>query len=294
MENVFKSDYTSGTADEELVSQALQGNLPAVEKLIIHHQKWIYNIALRMVGEPHDAEDITQEVLLKIIKNLPEFKGESSFRTWAYRIVVNHVLNMKKRVLEKRWSSFAHYSQDIDNTPDMDFPDQDNLPVEKSLIIEEIIIHCFMGMLLCLNRKERLVFILGEFFEISNSVASEILGCSNENFRQILSRGRRKVYQFIREKCSLIDKKNPCHCRLKAKSMIDSGVIDPYNLYFCDSSLFKFNTLMENKYRRLNDLVEVKYQKLFKEQPFFDSPDFVQRFREILNSNELKDILNLN
>jgi RNA polymerase sigma factor (sigma-70 family) len=294
MENIFKSNYSSPSTDDPLVSQAVGGSHKAVEKLIQRHQKWIYNIALRMVGEPYDAEDVTQEVLIKIIKNLPGFKQESSFRTWAYRIVVNHVLNMKKRDPEKKWTSLDHYSKATDNTPDMDFPDQKSLPVEKSLIIEEIKIHCMMGMLLCLNRKERLVFIFGEIFEFSSSVSCDILGFSNDNFRQILSRARRKVYNFMKGKCGLIDKKNSCHCDRKAKAMIDSGDIDPRNLYFIRNSLFKLNTLMEKKYCRLDDLVESQCRKLFREQPFFDSPDFVQSFREMLKSSEFKDIFNLN
>ena len=104
MENIFKSNYSSASTDDLLVSQAVQGSHTAVEKLIERHQKWIYNIALRMVGEPLDAEDVTQEVLIKILKSLPGFKQESSFRTWAYRIMVNHVLNMKKRNAEKKWT----------------------------------------------------------------------------------------------------------------------------------------------------------------------------------------------
>ena len=294
MENLFKNNYSSGSTDELLVSQAVQGSHTAYEKLITRHQKWIYNIALRMVGEPLDAEDITQEVLIKIIKNLPGFKQKSSFRTWAYRIVMNHVLNMKRRDPENKWTSWGHYSKAIDNTPDMDFPDQQSLPVEKSLIIEEIKIHCMMGMLLCLNRKDRLMFILGEIFEFSGPVSSEILGCSKDNLRQILSRARRKVYNFMRGKCGLINKKNSCHCDRKAKAMIDNGDIDPRDLYFSSTSFVKLNTLMERKYCRLDDLVESQCRKLFREQPFFDSHDFVQSFREMLESNEFKDILNLN
>jgi RNA polymerase sigma factor (sigma-70 family) len=187
MENLFKNNYSSATTDDPLVSQAVQGSHTAVEKLIERHQKWIYNIALRMVGEPLDAEDVTQEVLIKIIKNLPGFKRKSSFRTWAYRIVVNHVLNMKKRNPEKKWTSWDHYSRATDNTPDMDFPDQKSLPVEKSLIIEEIKIHCMMGMLLCLTRKERLVFIFGEVFEFSGP-ACPTWGNFLQNFFQNLVR----------------------------------------------------------------------------------------------------------
>ena len=294
MGNLFKSNYVSGSTDELLVSQAVQGNHKAIEKLIARHQDWIYNIALRMVGEPQDAEDVTQEVLIKIIKNLPGFRQESSFHTWAYRIAANHVLNMKKRDLEKKLTSRRQYSKAIDDTPNMDFPDRESLPVEKTLIIEEIKIHCMMGMLLCLKRKERLVFIVGEIFDFNGPLSCEILDISYDNFRQILSRARRRVYNFMRGQCGLIDKKNSCHCHRKAKAMIDHGDIDFRNLYISGNSLLKLNRLVEKKYCRLDDLVENQCRKLFREQPFFNSPDFVQTFRDILKSSEFKEILNLN
>ncbi len=66
------------------------------KQLVTRHQRWIYNIVLRMIYLPQDAEDITQEILIKLITKLSTFKGDSRFRTWLYRIVVNHVLNMKR------------------------------------------------------------------------------------------------------------------------------------------------------------------------------------------------------
>ncbi|NIM16234.1 MAG: sigma-70 family RNA polymerase sigma factor [Candidatus Aminicenantes bacterium] len=294
MENLFNKDDTSESTDEWLITEAVNGNRKALEELLQRHHRWIYNIALRMVGEPFDAEDVTQEVLIKILLNIPKFKMKSRFRTWAYRIVVNHVINMKKRECEKKRTSFNQYSTAIDNTPDMDLPDPQHLPVDTSLILEEVKIHCMMGMLLCLNRKERLVFVFGEIFQFSGPVSSEILECSNDNFRQILSRARRKVYNFMRGKCGLIDKKNTCHCNRKAKALMDGGVIDPHNLYFTGHSLFKLSTLMKKKYYRLHDLVKTQCQRLFKEQPFFESPDFVKTFRQILDSNEFKDVFSLN
>jgi RNA polymerase sigma factor (sigma-70 family) len=70
-----------------LIEQATHGSREALEKLILRHQAWIYNIAVRMVFHTQDAEEVTQEVLVKAITRLSTFKGESQFRTWLYRIV---------------------------------------------------------------------------------------------------------------------------------------------------------------------------------------------------------------
>src|SRR5438552_6970389 len=100
MFNPFHEVAESGFVDAELVEQAKNGDRAALEKLVLRHQAWIYNIAVRMVFRPQDAEEVTQEVLVKIITKLGTFNGESSFRTWLYRIAANHVLNMKRRNAE--------------------------------------------------------------------------------------------------------------------------------------------------------------------------------------------------
>jgi RNA polymerase sigma factor (sigma-70 family) len=87
---------TSDPEDGALVARANGGDRDALEGLIRRHHSWIYNIAVRMLYHPQDAEDATQEILIKALTRLSSFEGRSSFRTWLYRIVVNHVLNMKR------------------------------------------------------------------------------------------------------------------------------------------------------------------------------------------------------
>src|SRR5688572_23879664 len=107
MFNPFTEVADGDAADADLVEQAKNGDRAALEKLVLRHQAWIYNIAVRMVFQPHDAEEVTQEVLVKAITKLSTFKGESKFRTWLYRIAANHVLNMKRRDVETQ--TFASY-----------------------------------------------------------------------------------------------------------------------------------------------------------------------------------------
>src|SRR5213080_1847366 len=136
MFNPFNEVAEIGSVDAELVEQAKNGDRAALEKLILRHQAWVYNIAVRMVFRPHDAEEVTQEVLVKVITRLSTFRGESTFRTWLYRIAANHVLNMKRRWAETR-KTFADYGAAIDGTPDLDLPDPGSVPVEVPLLVEE-------------------------------------------------------------------------------------------------------------------------------------------------------------
>src|SRR6478735_134705 len=129
MVNPFAEVSEDDVDDIDLVEQAKHGGRAALEKLILRHQAWIYNIAVRMVFQPHDAEEVTQEVLVKAITKLSTFKGESQFRTWLYRIVANHVLNMRRRRAEAQVTTFAAYGAAIESTPDLDLPDPKNVPV---------------------------------------------------------------------------------------------------------------------------------------------------------------------
>jgi len=82
--------------DRVLVARTVAGDGNAFDALVRRHQNWIYNIALRMLSHPHDAQDATQDILIKALTGLASFRGHSRFRTWLYRIVVNHVLNVKR------------------------------------------------------------------------------------------------------------------------------------------------------------------------------------------------------
>src|ERR1700756_2567431 len=220
------------SADFDLIFQAKNGNRDALEKLVFRHQAWIYNIALRMVFHPQDAEEVTQEVLIKAITRLSTFQGNSQFRTWLYRIVANHVLNMKRRNAETKVTTFSAYGAAIEETPDLDLPDPKGLPVALPVLVEEAKNSCTMGMLLCLDRKQRLAFTLGEILGASDSVGAEVLEMTAVNFRQCLARARRDLHAFMNGQCGLVNKSNPCRCPKKTRGFIEGGHVDPQRLLF--------------------------------------------------------------
>ncbi len=135
MNNPFSETTTLEIPDEELVSKAQNGDRQSFEELIQRHQAWIFNIALRMVGRRADAEDVTQEVLLKVLTRLSTFQGKSLFRTWLYRIVVNHVLNLKQRPGE---IAFSELGQQIDQLPDQNLLDPSETSLPASILIEDV------------------------------------------------------------------------------------------------------------------------------------------------------------
>src|ERR1700756_4173815 len=165
----------NGSADEELVSNAQAGDKDALEKLVRRHQPWVFNIAIRMVWYREAAEDATQEILVKVVTKLSTFRGQSKFRTWLYRIAVNHLLNVRKSEFEEQSITFTDMGRALDETPDLDLPDPKSVPVEFPLLVEEARIGCMTGMLICLDRRQRLAFILGEYFGVTSEVGGEVM-----------------------------------------------------------------------------------------------------------------------
>jgi RNA polymerase sigma factor (sigma-70 family) len=294
MTNPFIEKNETDSTDRELVESAVKGDKKSLEQLVKRHQAWIYNIALKMVWDPVDAEDVTQETLIKIITKLSTFRGDSSFRTWAYRIAANHVINMKKRRMEFEYTSLKTYGINILNSPDTELPEQNSVPVEIDLLIEETKIGCMNAMLLCLDREQRLIFILGSMFNVNDDIGSGILDMTKVNFRQKLSRARKQLANFMTDKCGLMDKNNPCHCAKKTKLMIDAGHVNPDNLLFSKKYLYTIEKVAPEKADMMDNLFEEKAAKLFREHPFQQSPDFTGALNQILESRDFKNIFNMN
>src|SRR5258705_11307221 len=101
-------------ADGGLALRGAAGHRAALGELLERHPSWGYAIALRMVREPAGAADLAQEALLRVVTRISQFEGRSSFRTWAYRIVVNCLLDAKRSRAEQFFSGFVRYGQELD------------------------------------------------------------------------------------------------------------------------------------------------------------------------------------
>ncbi|MEL6190560.1 MAG: sigma-70 family RNA polymerase sigma factor [Bacteroidota bacterium] len=275
-------------SDQELVTEALGGSKVALEVLVERHYDFVFNVALRMVLSREDAEDITQEVIIKVICKLSQFRQESSFRTWLYRIVGNHFLNMKKRKMEMAVSGFRELGSQLDSIP------LTPLTVEEEKILKDQVadarIGCMTGMLLCLDRKQRLVFVLGDMFEVDSQLGGEVLGISPANFRQILSRARKDLYQFMNRKCGLINRENPCRCPKKTKGFIEAGWVQPNNLQFQRDFIQKISDLALAKSNACDNLMEEKYGALFKDHPYYEKENATTLIKELTSDPAVKNV----
>lgn len=280
------------TSDEVLIEEALSGNKSALEFLIIKNQDWIFNVALTFVGDTDEAADLTQEVLIKVITKLEAFQNKSTFRTWMYRIVKNHFLNMKRGKHEVNPPTFEQFGQGLDQLPDESLSDY-SYEAEEKLLVKEAKISCMKGMLLCLDREQRLIYIIGELFEFPDSVGSEIMEISKENFRVKLHRAKKQLYNFMDRKCGLLNKSNPCRCHRKTAGFIKIGYVDPVKLSFQKDVISEINEVVDKKVEAYSKEVLPDYLKLYQEHPFLKSPDKLESIKKLLSTKSIKETFNL-
>jgi RNA polymerase sigma factor (sigma-70 family) len=276
--------------DRDLVRAALGGDARAVDALVRRHQGPVYALALRMVWNPHDAEDATQEILVKVVTGLRSFRGDSNFRTWVYRVAANHLLNRRRTRAEEAVGGFDEAAERIARTPDHDL--DESVP-EQRLLAEETRAGCLLAMLLCLDRAQRIAFVLGEVFEATDAVASAVLGLTPANYRQRLARARRDLYTFMRGNCGLADPAKPCRCARKTNAAIEAGMVHPGRLRFVPSRVAELRRMTRRRARELSPLADAGYGQLFRDQGLLGVPDLTARLRAVLADRHLRTTLDL-
>lgn len=219
---------------DALVRRAQGGDRDALEGVVAAIQRDVYGLALRFLWHPQDAEDAAQEVLIRVVTRLGGFRGESEFRTWVWRIAANTLLNLRRSRMERSAMSFSDFAADLEDGQSDDLP---AVPpdVEQALLLEEVKIGCSLGMLLCLERPQRLAYILGEILELEHREGAAVLGISPAAFRQRVARARRAVSDFMLGHCGLVNPDNACRCRRRVNAAVALGRIDPRQLLHAGS-----------------------------------------------------------
>lgn len=210
---------------QKLVRLAAEGDKGALEQLLTGVQDLVFNLSLRMLGTIHDAEDASQEILIRVMTNLASFRGESAFTTWVFRIAVNHLKNYKKSMFAQHPLSFEYYGEDIVSGKEKDIPDL-TMGVDRNLLEQELKLSCTNVMLQCLDTDSRCIYILGTMFRVDSRLAAEILEISPEAYRQRLSRIKKKMAGFLDEYCGLSGK-GVCSCSKRISYAIATHRVNP-------------------------------------------------------------------
>jgi len=193
-------DTSAAMTAEELTRRAIDGDRDALDTLVKSLQGDVYRLAVRMLWNRQDAEDATQEILVRIVTRLSHFDFRSRVRTWVYRIAVNYLLDVKKSPVERMHMTFAQFADDLATGLSDEGPSE----TERSVLIDEVKIGCTLGMLQCLDRPHRLAYVLGEILELTGPEAAAVLDITPALFRKRLQHAREEILAFTREHCGLV------------------------------------------------------------------------------------------
>lgn len=199
---------------EDLARQALEGDRDALDGLVRALQGDVYGLALRMLWNREDAEDATQEILVRVVTRLSQFEFRSRLKTWVYRLAVNYILDVRKSPIERLHLNFERFA---DNLVQGREPASAS-DTEHSLLIEEVKLGCSLAMLQCLDRPHRIAFVLGEIMELSGPEAAEVLHLEPTLFRKRLQQAREEILQFTRSHCGLVSDAAACRCHQRVAS----------------------------------------------------------------------------
>jgi RNA polymerase sigma factor (sigma-70 family) len=209
---------------DQLAQRATDGDRRALEELLFAVRDDTYRLSLRILGHPQDAEDATQEILVKIATHLASFQGKSSLRTWVFRIASNHVLNFKRG--RREVFSFEMMSELIGKGSALPEPES---PTALELA-EEVKLGCTQGMLLALDRDHRLAYVLVDLFELSGDEAAAALEIEPATLRKRVSRARQRLAEFMVRHCGLVDETRSCRCTKMSVLTTQLGFLDPEHL----------------------------------------------------------------
>jgi hypothetical protein len=154
-------------------------------------------------------------------------------------------------------------------------------------------IGCTSGMLLCLSREQRIVYVLGEIFGVTDTVGAELLETSRDAFRQKLSRARRDLHQFMHGQCGLVNQANPCRCEKKTRAFIRAGYIDTNRLLFASERVTRVRDVAQKAHEDLEAL-DAEYAEIHRGHPFLEGRDFVALLRDLMDRPDFKKTLDLN
>lgn len=271
---------------EGLVDRAVSGNRDALEELLGDVQDMVFNLSLRMLGTVPDAEDACQEILIKIMTHLSDFRKESRFDTWVFRIAVNHVLEYRKHMFSRHPLSFEYYGEDIASGRERDVPDMTG-GVDRGILEEELKLSCTNVMLQCLDGESRCIFILGTMFRLDSKIAGEILGITPAAYRKRLSRIREKMAAFLGEYCGLAGGK--CSCKRRVDYAIASRRITPERLEYTGMEQGKSRIVQQC--RAIMEEIDGQ-SRIFAEMPFYRTgPEAKEFIRGLLRSDAYRTVM---
>ena len=187
----------TASADWALVQQCAAGDEDACARLVTDHQRMVYQLALHLLGDAQEAMDVSQEVFLRVFRMLPQFRGQSTLRTWIYRIVVNQASN------RQRWWRRRHRSQQVawdDHTAAHgEVAESRNFAMPDRVLQQRETSERVWGALDALPFDQRTVIVLREIDGLSYEEIADSIGVAVGTVKSRLARARESLRTALRQ-----------------------------------------------------------------------------------------------
>jgi RNA polymerase sigma factor (sigma-70 family) len=197
----------------EIAAASIAGDRRALEHLCQALQGPLYRLSLRMLGDPEDARDATQEILVLAVTHLAQFRGESKLLTWAYTVATRHLL--RRRARAERAVRVDALAERID--AGLAMTGVDAVP-EAAAATRETQMACTQAMLFALSREERIAIVLADVLGADDATAAGVCEVTVDTYRKRLSRARATLRPLLSERCGLADPALPCRCPRQARA----------------------------------------------------------------------------
>lgn len=175
-------------SESQLVAQSASGDIDAFGKLYEMHRRRVYSLCLRMLNNPADAEDMTQEVFIQVYRKIGSFRGEAAFTTWLHRLTVNQIL-MHFRKRNVRMESTTEEGDMVEVTePGTERPQE--MPIIDRVALEQAIAQLPPGY--------RSVFLLHDVEGYEHEEIARMLHCSVGTSKSQLHKARMRLRSILR------------------------------------------------------------------------------------------------
>jgi len=193
--------------EKEIIQRVLGGDKNAFEGLVLENQKNVYNLALKMTRNEEDALDLSQEAFIKAFRQLGNFRGDSRFSVWMYRLTYNLCIDFLRRKKPDANTISLDYEDSSGDVTPLEIPDIRNLP-EESAIRSEMRKNIKSGISE-LPLKHREMIVMREITGMSYEEIAATLNINVGTVKSRLARARLKLIEILKEKGTFPERFRP-------------------------------------------------------------------------------------
>ncbi len=186
-----------------------RGKTVPFERIVSEYGPMVTSICRRMIQNEEDARDAAQEVWMAVFQGLPGFRGDAKLSTWIYSVTCRSAMRFaaKERMYTTRFLRQFLHGDPLEIPVEVD--------MDKDLWIRHMCDRCLTGIARCLDCETRIAYFFRDMVELAYDEIAEILDKDPAAVRQMVSRARRKLKNFLKDECSLHNPEGTCQCRMK-------------------------------------------------------------------------------